>query len=398
MVLSGLILFACLAVPSAQAATIIDRFESSNMDLKVEELAALGDVPWGFAFVAPNQMIVTLKRGGFRLVDTDSGKVEVLNNPLEVTPSEQGGMLDVVMHPEFDKNRLLFVSHTVGPVSSTTTRLSLVEFGGGKVENVKTLITANSSSPYGVHFGSRIVAHDGFVYLTIGDLGEREKAQDLKYHNGKVLRLYFNGSIPESNPFYGDANALPEIWTYGHRNAQGLTLDLQSLRLWEMEHGPQGGDELNLLEPGKNYGWPVITYGLEYSGGNIGPTAKEGMEQPRKVYVPSIAPSGLSLYTGTRLKGWSGDLFAGALVLTHLNRLTLEGGKVVAEERLLENLNERIRNVGQGPDGRLYLSTDSGKILKIDLEGPEVPLGASHDPPRYFLGVNLICFILFCLV
>jgi len=232
------------------------------------------------------------------------------------------------------------------------------------------LLVTRSASRTGRHFGSRIAFDSqGHVFFGIGDRGERDNGQDLNTHAATIIRLNLDGSIPKDNPFAGQAGKLAEIWSYGHRNPQGMAFDIDTKRLWAIEHGPRGGDELNLIEKGKNYGWPVISYGKEYWGPiSVGEgTHKAGMEQPIKYYVPSIAPSSLLLYKGDAFPKWRGNLFAGALVLTHLNRIIIDvKGTATGEERLLEALNERIRNVIADEQGRLIIATDSGKILRIE--------------------------------
>ncbi len=231
------------------------------------------------------------------------------------------------------------------------------------------LLITTSSTDTTRHFGSRIAFdNEGHVFFTVGDRGERPNGQDLSTHAGSVIRLNQDGTVPKDNPFVKHQNALPEIWSYGHRNPQGLSYDSKNKRLWLIEHGPRGGDEINLILAGKNYGWPVISYGKEYWGPlSVGEaTSKEGMEQPVKYYVPSIAPGSLLLYTGSAFPGWQGDLFAGALKLQHLNKIKLsDSGQTVGEERLLISLKERIRSLSQSPEGWIYLSTDSGKIMRL---------------------------------
>jgi glucose/arabinose dehydrogenase len=236
------------------------------------------------------------------------------------------------------------------------------------LEDRQVLFTTYPFYTNGAHYGCRLALKDGFLFLTIGErYSLRDSAQRLGNHLGKVIRIREDGSIPADNPFVAVAGARPEIWSYGHRNPQGLAIHPETGELWEGEHGPKGGDEVNLVLPGKNYGWPVITYGVEYSGATIGEgiTQKEGMEQPVYYYKPSIGPSGMVFYTGNAFPQWKGNLFMGAMALTHLNRLVIENNKVVREERLFEEKKWRVRSVKQGPDGYLYIGVDGGMVLRI---------------------------------
>jgi aldose sugar dehydrogenase len=239
---------------------------------------------------------------------------------------------------------------------------------GKNLVSRQVLFTTHPFFTNGAHYGSRLALKDGYLYITIGErYSLKDSAQTLGNHLGKVLRLKDDGSVPTDNPFVNQPGALPQIWSYGHRNPQGLAFHPITGELWEGEHGPKGGDELNLVKPGKNYGWPIITYGVDYSGEPVGAgiTEKAGMEQPVHYYKPSIGPSGMVFYTGNAFPEWKGSLFQGALALTHLNRLVLEGNKVVKEERLFEQMNWRVRNVAQGPDGFLYIAVDGGMVMRI---------------------------------
>ena len=245
----------------------------------------------------------------------------------------------------------------------------MAKLQNNKLINWNDLFISQAFSDTSRHFGSRITFdEEGHLYFSIGDRGVRENSQNLSNHAGSIIRLNLDGSIPSDNPFINKKDALPEIYTYGHRNPQGLFYDKTSKNLWSIEHGPRGGDEINLIEKGKNYGWPIISYGKEYwNDFAVGEsTAKEGMQQPIKYYIPSIAPSSLMVYNGDLFKKYKGNIFSGALKLTHLNRIVLDkSNNVIKEERLLENLNERIRNVIQSSDGKIYVSSDSGNIYML---------------------------------
>ena len=249
------------------------------------------------------------------------------------------------------------------------TTLARARLNGKRLVAFQDMLITRSASTTGRHFGSRITFDGtGHLFFSVGDRGVRPNGQDLSTHAGSILRLTLDGSVPENNPFVQQRNALPEIWSYGHRNPQGIFYDRKQRRLWSIEHGPRGGDEINLILPGRNYGWPVISYGKEYWGPvQVGEgTEKEGMEQPVKFYVPSIAPGSLIVYSGKAFPAWKGNLFAGALKLTHLNRVEIDSsGRAVAEERLLEGLGERIRALVESPQGWLYFSTDSGRIFRL---------------------------------
>lgn len=249
------------------------------------------------------------------------------------------------------------------------TTLARARLNGNQLEQWQDLLISDSTSSTSRHFGSRIAFDDrGHLFFTIGDRGHRPNGQELGNHAATVIRLTLDGQIPADNPFINHSTARPEIWSYGHRNPQGIAYDRKTQRLWVIEHGPRGGDEINLVQPGRNYGWPVISYGKEYwNPFPVGEgTEKPGMEQPVKYYVPSIAPGSLLVYSGKAFPGWQGDLFSGALKLQHLNRVVVnQQASFVREERLLESLRERIRNVVEGPEGWVYLSTDSGQMWRL---------------------------------
>ena len=278
-------------------------------------------------------------------------------------------MLDVAKAPDYIQGDWIYFTYSKSLQGQGVTTLARAHLNGSTLQDWDDLLLTHSDTETNVHYGSRIAFDDnGYIYFSIGDRGIRENAQDLTLHAGSILRLKRDGNIPIDNPFVDTANALPEIWSYGHRNPQGLAWDNDNKRLWSIEHGPRGGDEINLIEKGKNYGWPIISYGKEYWGPvSVGEgTHKAGMEQPVKYYVPSIAPGSLLYYTGDAFPEWQGDLLAGALILRHLNRVELnEQGEAIAEERLLEDLNQRIRALVQSPEGWVYFSTDRGNIYVL---------------------------------
>ena len=331
------------------------------------------DHPWAMAFLPgepTGRMLVTERVGKMRIVSAD-GKVGA---PLAGVPAVhavgQGGLLDVVTAPDFAQSRTIYFSFAQPVSGRARTAVASAQLGDGKIENVKVIFAQTDVVGGGAHFGSRIViARDGSLFITTGErYSEKDKSQSLETHLGKVIHINADGSVPKDNPFVNTANARKEIWSYGHRNMQGAALNPVSGKLWTSEHGPQGGDEINVPLAGKNYGWPVIGYGIDYSGLRMHESsAKAGMEQPIHYWVPSIAPSGMAFYTADRFPQWKNSLFIGALAGQHLARLTVDGEKVTAEERLLADRTERFRDVRQGPDGYIYTLTDeaNGKILRV---------------------------------
>lgn len=329
---------------------------------------------WAIEFLPDQRILVTERKGNLRIIDKD-GKVSA---PLKGLPKVyfegQGGLLDVALDPQFASNRTIYWSYAEPREGGNGTALAkgVLSKDDTAVEDVKVIFHQMPTWASNLHFGSRIVfAPDGKLFLALGERSlpeTRVLSQDLNTHFGKVVRLNPDGSVPSDNPFASRKDAKPEIWSYGHRNIQAATLDAQG-KLWTIEHGPRGGDELNHPEPGLNYGWPVITYGIEYAGPKIGDgiTAKEGLEQPVYYWDPVIAPSGMMFYDGSMFPEWQGNLFVGGMASTKLVRLQLQDGKVVGEEWLLQDRGSRIRDVKQGPDGAVYVITEAadGALLKI---------------------------------
>lgn len=329
--------------------------------------------PWGLAFIGDGRMLVTERPGRMRVVEPDGHIGAPLAGVPKVDAGGQGGLLDVVTDSQFERNRTVYFCFSEPGAGGNSTALASARLSDDatKLEDVKVVFSQKPKFAARVHFGCRIVeAKDHTLFLTLGDRFQRmDDAQTLDNHHGKVVRLRKDGSAPPDNPFTTKPGALPEIWSFGHRNLQGAAIGLDG-RLWTSEHGPQGGDEINRPEAGKNYGWPVITYGENYGGGAIGDglSTKDGMEQPLHYWVPSIAPSGMAWVTSERYgKDWKGSMLVGSLKFRHLVRLKFNGTKLVKEEKLLPDLNQRVRDVRQGPDGLIYLLTDHvrGQLLRL---------------------------------
>lgn len=348
---------------------VLSSFSYASKDLKAEEVVSIGGVPWGMAFLDEKQLLINQKDGKIYLYNLSTQKLTLLANPPKSKLQGQGGLLDVQISPNYKTDKWIYFTYVKEVDSSAVTVLARAKLKDKSFYSWEELLVSESSSNTGAHFGSRITFdEEGHLYFSIGDRGVREKAQDLQNHAGTIIRLNLDGSIPKDNPFVKNQNALDEIFSYGHRNPQGLFYDKQSKKIYSIEHGPRGGDEINIIEAGKNYGWPVISYGKEYwAPFAVGEgTHKEGMQQPIKVYIPSIAPSSLIVYSGKIFKEYKGNIFSGALKLRHINRIVLdENQEVVSEQRLFENLNERIRNIIESPKGYIYFSTDNGRIYVI---------------------------------
>jgi aldose sugar dehydrogenase len=348
--------------------------QPTRRGVKVETFAKGLVSPWGMAFLPDGRAIVTERPGRMRLVARDGRVSAPLGGVPAVATGGQGGLLDVALSPDFASSKVIFISYaeprqTGGSATSVARARLELEGDGGRLDDFRVIFRQQPATSGPIHFGSRLVfARDGNLFVTLGERGQREKAQDLGTHYGKVVRIRPDGSVPPDNPFVNKRDAQPEIWSYGHRNLQAAAIHPATGKLWTVEHGARGGDEVNIPLAGRNYGWPVITYGRDYSGLKIGEgTAKAGMEQPVYYWDPSIAPSGMAFYTGKLFPEWKGNLFVGALRGQALHRLVLGGERVVGEEVLLRDLGERIRDVRSGPDGALWLLTDNpaGRVLRL---------------------------------
>jgi glucose/arabinose dehydrogenase len=366
---ASLVLFAALALDAAVVHAQIVRSEAHSF--RVVRLIEGLEHPWALAFLPDGRLLVTERPGRLRMVAKDGRLVsQPLSGLPAIAPYGQGGLLDVALHPRFSENGLIYISY-VARGEGVGTEVARGRLVANRLDAVEVIFRQQPKGSGGRHFGSRLVFdRDGFLYITLGDRGEMERAQRPDDHAGSVIRLHDDGRVPKDNPFVGRPGWKPEKYTLGNRNMQGAALHPQTGLVWTHEHGPQGGDEINVIRAGVNYGWPVITYGVQYViGTRIGEgTHKAGMAQPLYYWVPSIAPSGMAFYTGDRFPGWRGDLFVGALRDQMLVRLKLDGEKVVKEERLLKNAIGRIRDVRNGPDGLLYLLTDEPRGMLARLE------------------------------
>ena len=378
-------------LPIVFFATSVWTADVRSQTVRPETIATGLQNPWGLAFIPGGRFLVTERPGRLRLVGADGTLGAPVSGLPDIAANGQGGLLDVVVDSDFARNRTLYFCFSepasAGNANSTALARATLSADSARLEDLKIIFSQKPKVASSAHFGCRIVesrtpgengAPDGKLFLTLGErFSRKDDAQKLDNHHGKIVRINKDGSVPQDNPFVGITGALPEIWSYGHRNAQGATLAPDGT-FWMHEHGPQGGDEINLPRAGANYGWPVITYGENYGGGKIGEglTSKTGMEQPLHYWAPSIAPSGMAFLTSERYgKAWRGNLFVGSLKFGYLNRIELSApfaGKVVRENKLLTEVGERIRDVRQGPDGLLYVLTDSrqGRLIRLLPEAP----------------------------
>lgn len=341
-------------------------YESEKLTYGVDTLAENLKNPWGIAFLPDGRMLVN-ERAGQILIFQDGKAVDQVIEIPDVFAHGQGGLMDIKLHPDYEDNGWIYLSYAKKGEGGGGTVIARTKLEGNQLTDFEELFAAQPLSESGVHFGSRIVFDgNGFIFFSSGERGTKENAQTLSNHLGKVLRLHEDGRVPDDNPFVNTEGARPEIWSYGHRNPQGLVYDASTKTLWDVEHGPRGGDELNKVEKGKNYGWPETTYGINYDGTPItDKTEQEGMEQPVTYWVPSIAPCGMMQIKGDRYSEWKNSLLIGALSLKHIARVELKDGKYVSQERLLDQM-ARVRAVEEGPDGYIYAATEGpGMLLKL---------------------------------
>jgi glucose/arabinose dehydrogenase len=369
------VLAAGLTSACAGGAAAQDGIQTSDQEtFRVTTLADGLDHPWGMAFLPDGSLLITERAG--RLNIFREGRLQrVTGLPENIAVRGQGGLLDVVLHPDFAENGWIYLSYAGEAGGEAGTEVAWARLEGTALSDVLVIFSAHPKTPGSAHYGGRL-AFDraGHLYIALGDRRNYMlEAQKLTSHLGSVIRVNDDGSAPDDNPFTGRDDALPEVFSYGHRNVQGMTLHPETGAIWTHEHGPRGGDEVNILQAGANYGWPAITYGIDYSGAIISEkTQAPGMEQPVVYWVPSIAPSGMAFYKGDLFPEWQGDLFVGALAGRHLRRLELDGDRVTGQEELLSDLGERIRDVETGPDGHLYLLTDAsdGRLLRLEPAAP----------------------------
>lgn len=348
-----------------------------NGEVRVTVVARGLSLPSALAFLPDGRALLAERMAGrLSLLEPATGTIVPLGGVpsmhLAADREEEGGLFDVLVHPGYARNGWIYLSYSEGTPEGNTTVVDRARLQGGALVARERLFTARPYVRNSIHFGGRMALVDGYLFVTVGERNERERAQDLGQHHGKIIRLHQDGRVPKDNPFARRGGAMGEIWSWGHRNPQGLASNPADGRLWAHEHGPRGGDEVNVVRRGVNYGWPIITYGREYTGEPVGEglSEREGLEQPVYYWLPSIAPSGMEFYTGRAFPGWRGSLLVGAMSRGHLNRLVVREGRVLHEERLPAGKRWRVRLVRQGPDGSVYLGTDAGYLLRLTPAAP----------------------------
>ena len=381
-----LLFVSLLVAGSSISAQEIAYSPSSLGPLKITTVVKNLANPWALAFLPDGRILITERAGRLRIFSQGQISPAVTGTPA-VYNQGQGGLLDVAIDPNFSQNQWVYLTYAeAGTAGTAGTAVMRGKLNGNALENTQVLFRQMPKLSTGNHFGSRLVFDKaGYLFVTLGENNNRITAQHLDHHQGKIIRIRPDGTIPTDNPFIGQANVKPEIWSYGHRNPQGATLNPWTGKLWMNEHGPKGGDEVNIPLAGKNYGWPINTYGIDYNGQPIPEstgTSAPNMEQPKHYWVPSIAPSGMAFYDRNKNSAWYGNLFVGGLAARQLVRLEVNGETITKEERLLGELQYRIRDVRAGPDGSLYVLTDSatGMLLKID--PPPKDVRGSIKPPK----------------
>lgn len=356
----------CCKISLAQQNILLD---SELGKLVAEPVSDTFFVPYGMAFLPNGNLLVSDRfYGTIYSVNPTTKKRVLIKNVPKVQGQAFGGMMDIALHPDYKKNGWIYFNYTIKNIEGYTMVLDRARIKANIMVDRQRLFQVYPRYNDEGHFGSSIAIRAGYIYFSMGEFYElKDSAQSLNNHLGKILRLHDDGRIPKDNPYVSVPGAKPEIWSIGHRNPQGLAFYPGTNQLFEHEHGPKGGDEINLIEPGKNYGWPIICHGTDYDGRPIGAGIKEqeGMVQPLHFYLPSIAPCGISFYTGSKFPPWKNSLFIGALALKHLNRVEIKDQKVIHEERLFENQKWRVRSVKEGPDGFLYIGVDKGRIMRI---------------------------------
>lgn len=365
-----LILALCAAL-LPQAVRAHETYQSDLYDFNLVPLGEALDYPWGMDFTPDGSgVLVTEKSGQLYFYDTQSWERREIKGLPKIAEIGQGGLLDAMAHPDFANNQVIFLSHAARGDRGYGTEVVRARIEGDSLTDVQTIFAALPKVRGRIHFGSRLLwGPDGKLFITLGERGQMEEAQQPVNHLGTTIRINEDGSVPEDNPFANHPRYRPEIFTYGNRNVQGIILHPEREEVWIHEHGPKGGDEINILKAGANYGWPKVTYGIDYSGFEItDQTTAPGIEPPVLHWTPSIAPSGMAYYNGDKFPKWQGDIFVGALVQRHLRRVSLSGDKVVGQEVMLADLSERIRDVAMGPDGYIYLLLDKsgGRLMRLE--------------------------------
>ncbi len=373
----ALVAWAALSFTSATAQDATDEtnepliIESERGNFQVEKLPVEIELPWSMAFLPDGQVLLSEHEAG-RLVrlNLETGDKQEITGLPEILKVQFTGLQHVILHPDYASNGWIYYTYNKGTEKASTLALERARIDDTKLVDRQTVFEAfpiEDNPDHTYHYGARILFHDGHLFLSVGDRHNRHRAQDLSMHNGSILRLNYDGSVPEGNPFADKENAQPEIWSYGHRNPQALAIHPVTNVLWQVEHGPKGGDEINIIKPGLNYGWPIITHGIEYDGTPVGDglTHKEGLEQPRFFYTPAIAPSDMIFYTGELFSAWRNNMFVTSMARPHLRRIEIEGDRILHEEVLLLDMHERMRFVRQGPDGAFYLGTDDSNIYRL---------------------------------
>lgn len=355
-------IWAGVSAPEAFFWTKKTQTKTETVPYQLETVVSGFDYPWSLAFLPQGDLLVTEREGHLYRVDGKTKQKTSVENLPPIVAKGQGGLLDVVLHPHFAENQLIYLSHVVPVDEAMTLAVTRARLDGARLKDKQEIFRLPKPSRSTVHFGSRMAFDDtGYLYISVGERGDRPRAQDLSDPAGAILRLHDDGRIPEDNPFYGVETAHGAIYSYGHRNPQGMAVHPQTRKIWVHEHGPRGGDEVNLIKAGANYGWPVITFGKEYTlPKRVGKgTQADGVEAPLTYWAPSIAPSGMAFYTGKDFPQWENSLFVGALAGAHVARLTVTKTAVTGEVKLLEAWEERIRDIRQGPDGKIYIVPDA---------------------------------------
>jgi aldose sugar dehydrogenase len=363
-----ILLFSCARPTESVQETESGEIPGMNQEFVVDTITTEINFPWGMTFLPENIILVTDKTGEVRVIENGKLLEEKVGGVPIVLHQGQGGLLDIKAHPNYNNNGFIYITYSKpGPDETSATALARAKFENNSFVDLQDIFITEPYVKSSHHFGSRIAFdNNGFLFVSTGERGTKPNSQNLENHYGKIHRLHDDGRIPEDNPFVNEPNAKPSIWSYGHRNVQGMTFDKNTNILWAHEHGPKGGDEINLVQKAKNYGWPLVTYGTDYDGSVISDkTQMEGVENPVHYWNPSIAPCGMTVVSGNSFPGWEGNLLIGALAHMHVARVVIKDGKYQGEQKLLDKVG-RVRTVNQGPDGNIYVGTEApGMILRL---------------------------------